>query len=85
MITTRLIAAAVATTFVLGTGGGAAFAAVSKGAAATECSKQADMKGLHGKERKKFRETCKREMMQGGMKQDERRKEITPFGESPPK
>lgn len=27
-----------------------------------ECSKQADAKGLHGKERKKFRAKCKREM-----------------------
>ena len=68
-MTTRLIAAALAATFVLSAGGGAAFAAMSKGAAATECSKQADAKGLHGKERKKFRETCKRDMMQGGMKQ----------------
>ncbi|HEY6631909.1 MAG TPA: PsiF family protein [Rhizobiaceae bacterium] len=68
MNTTKLIAAAVAATFVLSTGG-AAFAAMSKGAAATECSKQADAKNLHGKERKKFRETCKRDMMQGGMKQ----------------
>ncbi len=25
-----------------------------------ECSKQADAKGLHGKERKKFRSQCKR-------------------------
>ena|SRR5665647_438444 len=25
-----------------------------------ECSKQADTKGLHGKERKKFREACKK-------------------------
>jgi hypothetical protein len=26
-----------------------------------ECSKEADAKGLHGKERKKFRSECKRE------------------------
>jgi hypothetical protein len=26
-----------------------------------ECSKQADEKGLHGKERKKFRSECKKE------------------------
>lgn len=26
-----------------------------------ECSKQADAKGLHGKERQKFRATCKKE------------------------
>ena len=25
-----------------------------------ECSKEADAKGLHGKERKKFREKCKK-------------------------
>jgi hypothetical protein len=28
-------------------------------AASLECSKQADAKGLHGKERKKFRSECK--------------------------
>lgn len=28
--------------------------------ASTECSKQADTRGLHGKARKKFREACKR-------------------------
>jgi hypothetical protein len=26
-----------------------------------ECSKEADAKGLHGKERKKFRSECKKE------------------------
>jgi hypothetical protein len=30
-------------------------------AASMECSKQADAKGLHGKERKKFRSDCKME------------------------
>ena len=30
-------------------------------AASLECSKQADAKGLHGKERKKFRSACKKE------------------------
>jgi hypothetical protein len=29
-------------------------------AASLECSKEADAKGLHGKERKKFRSDCKR-------------------------
>jgi hypothetical protein len=29
-------------------------------AASIECSKQADAKGLHGKERKKFRSECKK-------------------------
>ena len=28
--------------------------------ASLECSKEADAKGLHGKERKKFREKCKK-------------------------
>jgi psiF repeat len=28
-----------------------------------ECTKQADAKGLHGGERKKFRSACKKEMM----------------------
>jgi psiF repeat len=30
-------------------------------AASIECSKEADAKGLHGKERKKFRSDCKKE------------------------
>ena len=61
MITTRLIAAAVAATFVMGAG--AAIAAEKpRSAESLECSKQADAKGLHGKERKKFREHCKHEM-----------------------
>ena len=30
-------------------------------AASLDCSKQADAKGLHGKERKKFRSTCKKD------------------------
>ena len=30
-------------------------------AASLECSKEADTKGLHGKERKKFRSECKKE------------------------
>ena len=30
-------------------------------AASLECSKQADAKGLHGKEREKFRSKCKRD------------------------
>jgi psiF repeat len=29
-------------------------------AASVECSKEADAKGLHGKERKKFRSECKK-------------------------
>ena len=34
--------------------------ATAKAAKSAECSKQADAKGLHGKERKKFREECKK-------------------------
>jgi hypothetical protein len=60
MTTTRLIAAAVAATFVVGAG--AAIAAEKpRTADSLECSKQADAKGLHGKERKKFRAHCKAE------------------------
>ena len=32
-----------------------------RSAASLECSKEADAKGLHGKERKKFRADCKKE------------------------
>jgi hypothetical protein len=32
----------------------------AKEARSQECSKEADAKGLHGKERKKFREKCKK-------------------------
>jgi len=31
-----------------------------RSAASIECSKQADARGLHGKERKKFRSECKK-------------------------
>jgi hypothetical protein len=34
--------------------------ATAKAEKSAECSKQADAKGLHGKERKKFREECKK-------------------------
>ena len=34
--------------------------AATKAAKSAECSKEADAKGLHGKERKKFREECKK-------------------------
>lgn len=37
-------------------------AAKPRTAASLECSKQADAKGLHGKERKKFRSDCKQGM-----------------------
>jgi hypothetical protein len=38
----------------------AAKAPVVHSAASLECSKEADAKGLHGKERKKFRSECKK-------------------------
>jgi hypothetical protein len=34
-------------------------------AASLECSKEADAKGLHGKERKKFRSDCKKQAKDG--------------------
>jgi hypothetical protein len=49
--------------------GGGAFAqmkekapAKPRSAASLECSKQANEKGLHGKERKKFRSKCMKDM-----------------------
>ena len=36
--------------------------AAAKAAKSADCSKQADAKGLHGKDRKKFREECKKAM-----------------------
>ena len=33
----------------------------ARSAASLECSKEADAKGLHGKERKKFRSECKKQ------------------------
>jgi predicted outer membrane protein len=36
--------------------------AAPRTAISIECSKQADAKGLHGKERKKFRSACKRNL-----------------------
>lgn len=35
-------------------------AKTERSAVSVECSKQADAKGLHGKERHKFRSTCKK-------------------------
>ena len=35
-------------------------AKVARSAVSMDCSKQADAKGLHGKERHKFRATCKK-------------------------
>ena len=39
----------------------AAKAEKPRSAASLECSKEADAKGLHGKDRKKFRAECKKE------------------------
>jgi hypothetical protein len=61
MITTRLIAAFVAATFVVGAGAAVA-AEKTRTPESIECSKQADAKGLHGKERKTFRAHCKAEL-----------------------
>lgn len=44
----------------------AAKAQKPRSAASIECSKQADAKGLHGKERKKFRSECLKEAKAGG-------------------
>jgi hypothetical protein len=38
----------------------------ARSAASLECSKEADEKGLHGKERKKFRSECRKEKASGG-------------------
>ena len=37
-----------------------------RSAESLECSKEADAKGLHGKERKKFRSECKKEQASKG-------------------
>jgi hypothetical protein len=37
-----------------------------RSAASLECSKEADAKGLHGKERKKFRQECKKQAADKG-------------------
>ena len=42
------------------TAAAAAKPAVQHSAKSIECSKQADAKGLHGKERKTFRDACKK-------------------------
>ncbi|MCA1385433.1 PsiF family protein [Bradyrhizobium sp. BRP23] len=77
--TSRLAAVALASLLVTGTAFAqtAAPAAKTDAAAATEknakersaesleCSKQADAKGLKGKERKKFRRECKKEAKAG--------------------
>jgi invasion protein IalB len=44
----------------------AAKAAKPHSAASIECSKEADAKGLHGKDRKKFRSQCRSDAMKKG-------------------
>jgi hypothetical protein len=72
----RVAAIAIASLFLMGsafaetaapaTSAPAAKPAVVHSAASMECSKEADAKGLHGKERKKFRSECKRQAKSGG-------------------
>jgi psiF repeat len=68
----RVTATAVASLLLIGSAFAQATAPAAKGgpaekkavvhtAASLECSKEADAKGLHGKERKKFRSDCRRE------------------------
>jgi hypothetical protein len=48
--------------FAQGTGKTAKTPSGPRTAASIECSKQADAKGLHGKQRRTFRSKCKREI-----------------------
>ncbi len=73
-ISSRLAAAAVASLFLIGTASAQTPAPAPAGkmapaekkaekprtAASLECSKEADTKGVHGKERKKFMSACKK-------------------------
>lgn len=69
MISIKAVAAAAVAMVALGSG--VAMAKTAKTAAtpvvhspeSIECSKQADAKGLHGKDRKKFRASCKKDLM----------------------
>jgi psiF repeat len=56
----RLLFAALGTVALLSTGiaQGAPASQKPRSAKSIECSKQADAKGLHGKERRKFRRAC---------------------------
>ena len=78
-MTIRMLLAAVSTIALLGTGVAHAQAAKEKPAAAStkkaqaprtakslECSKEADAKSLHGKERKKFMRKCKKSLTRRG-------------------
>jgi hypothetical protein len=46
----------------------------ARSAASLECSKEADEKGLHGKERKKFRSQCRKEKAGAGADTDTKAK-----------
>ncbi|HEY8194234.1 MAG TPA: PsiF family protein [Hyphomicrobium sp.] len=67
MISMKMVAVAAAAMMTIG--GGVAVAKEAKkpatpvvhSAASIACSKEADAKGLHGKERKKFRAQCKKD------------------------
>jgi len=68
-ISSRAIATAFASMLLMGSAFAQAAAPAAKtdtkapmvhSAASLECSKEADAKGLHGKERKKFRSECKK-------------------------
>ncbi len=67
MTTFNSALAAAALVLAIGFSGAASAAAVAKTAKvhspeSIECSKQADAKGLHGKERKTFRSACKKQI-----------------------
>lgn len=70
MISMKMVAAAAAAMIAIGSG--AALAKDAKAPAtpvvhspeSIQCSKDADAKGLHGKERKKFRAECKKNLKQ---------------------
>ena len=74
-LSSRVAATAIASLFLVGsafaqtpapaTPSPAAKPPVVHSAASVECSKEADAKGLHGKERKKFRSECKRQAKEG--------------------
>jgi hypothetical protein len=49
-----------------------------------ECSKQADSKGLHGKERKEFRAKCKKELKAKATTTSAPTPSPTPKSEAPP-
>ena len=74
-LSSRVAATAIASLFLMGsafaqTPAAAPAAPAAKtpkvhSAASLECSKEADAKGLHGKERKKFRSECKKNAASG--------------------